>query len=236
MEYGEDETFELIQIVLIGVGLIGKELIRQLVRQNMLLRTLTDSLIKTNMLLRKDVNLRIIGLANSQKFWLCNPDQPSIETLEMGLLYLNNSDRLGTVYEFIEEVSQKNVHDGKSIVVDCTASEFVALSYPFILSKGFHIVAANKKAFSAFSPELYDEIRQTALETRRFCLHEVSVGAGLPILSTITDIILTGDKIHQIEGIFSGTLSYIFATLNTSEKSFSEIVIEARSLGFTVGD
>ena len=221
-----------IWIVLIGAGLIGKELLRQLIRQTSLFHTVTNSSLETAAIWLRDIDLRILGLANSRRFWV-NKHNVDINCLDMAVSVLNGSSSSGNVNDFIGEVSRNLPPDGTTIVIDCSASETVAAAYPFILSRGFHIVAANKKAFSSDSA-LYHDIRQTSVQHQRFCFHEASVGAGLPILSTINDMILTGDKIYQIEGVFSGTLSYLFAVLREGKKSFSEVILEARNFGYTV--
>jgi homoserine dehydrogenase len=232
MESKGRDPSHTIWIVLIGVGLIGKELLRQLIQQSNLFRTATSSSLKTAAILLRDLDIRILGLANSRKFWV-GKHHLDIESLDMAISILNGSSSFGNIHEYIEEVSRSVPPEDTTIVVDCSASETVAMAYPLILSRGLHIVAANKKAFSSDST-LYHDIRQTSVKHQRFCLHEASVGAGLPILSTINDMILTGDKIHQIEGVFSGTLSYLFAVLKEGKKSFSEVILEARGFGYTV--
>jgi homoserine dehydrogenase len=131
-----------------------------------------------------------------------------------------------------------------SIIVDCTASEKIAAMYPIWLSKGMHVVTPNKKAFSG-PIDLWHKIRslsapQPGKLNQPMCYHESSVGAGLPIINTLNDLMRTGDKIIKIEGIFSGTLSFIFnqfspvsATAGPPPK-FSAIVKVAKSKGFTV--
>jgi homoserine dehydrogenase len=218
-------------IALIGVGLVGKELLQQLIRQSPRFSRHEDVLLEANILLRGALDIQIVALANSKSFWI-NEMNETILDVNTAMNRLQNSSRSGSFHQWIEELSQMIQRDRRNtIVVDCTASEEVASAYPFILSHGFHIVAANKKAFAS---SLYDEIYQTALLHRRFCFHEATVGAGLPVLSTINDMFLTGDSIYQIEGIFSGTLGYIFALLNSKDRSFSEVVLEAQKYGYTV--
>ena len=88
--------------------------------------------------------------------------------------------------------------------------------------------------------ELWESIKSSSLENGKFALHESTVGAGLPILSTLNDLVMTGDEIVKIEGIFSGTLSYIFNNYSqlgkASTSSFSDIVKQAKELGYTEPD
>ncbi len=119
-----------------------------------------------------------------------------------------------------------------SIIVDCTSSGDVAkwvLSHKFIhsliffplhrlypkwLERRVHVVAPNKRAFSG-PLELYNEIKRAMQLYGRHCLYETTVGAGLPIIQTIEQMRATGDRVTRIEGIFSGTLSFIFNTFST---------------------
>lgn len=123
--------------------------------------------------------------------------------------------------------------------MDCTSNESVAQYYPTILQHS-HLVTPNKKGFSS-SLELWDKIKATSLDNKTFALHESTVGAGLPILSTLNDLVQTGDEIVKIEGIFSGTLSYIFNNYSQlgrtdAQPAFSGIVKQAKELGYTEPD
>ncbi|KAJ3022659.1 hypothetical protein HKX48_005589 [Thoreauomyces humboldtii] len=126
------------------------------------------------------------------------------------------------------------------VIVDCTSSEAVASNYPSWLRSGLNVVTPNKKAFSG-TQELWDDLKQAAKEGRVDVYHESTVGAGLPILSTLKDLVETKDEIVRIEGVLSGTLSYVFnnfSTLSKSESapSFSSIVTVAKENGFTEPD
>jgi len=122
------------------------------------------------------------------------------------------------------------------VLVDNTSSEDVARLYPYFLSKGVNVVTPNKKAFSS-ELALYDEIVAASLKTGARFYNESTVGAGLPIISTIKDLVATGDKVSKIEGVFSGTLSYIFNEFSDGKSgngpSFSSIVSIARQKGYT---
>lgn len=122
-----------------------------------------------------------------------------------------------------------------AIIVDATASEAVSNYYPQWLAKGVHVVTPNKKAGSGDLAR-WKECVAAMAETGAQWGDETTVGAGLPILNTLrTDLIATGDKVRTIEGIFSGTLSYIFNTYKSGMK-FSEVIADAASKGFTEPD
>jgi homoserine dehydrogenase len=130
---------------------------------------------------------------------------------------------------------------GPVVLVDNTSSQTLAEAYPRFIERGVHIVTPNKKAFSScFSlfKEILDASSRHAAGT---VLHEATVGAGLPVLSTLNDLLETGDEIQKIEGVFSGTMSYLFnsfAPTNPppSPRAFSDCVKEARALGYTEPD
>ena len=125
------------------------------------------------------------------------------------------------------------------VLVDNTSSQPVADSYPLFLSKNISIITPNKKGFSA-PVQLWQQI-QAAQSPRAFCYHESSVGAGLPILSTLADLIKTGDSVTRIEGVFSGTMSFLFNTFAPTSSSsppqkWSDIVLAAQKAGYTEPD
>lgn len=119
------------------------------------------------------------------------------------------------------------------VLIDNTSSEVWANSYPQFIANNISIVTPNKKAFSG-SLNLWNEI--FGQKTNALVYHEATVGAGLPVISTIKDLLNTGDKIERIEGVLSGTLSYIFNEFGTTTDAFSSIVMKAKQLGFTEPD
>jgi len=119
--------------------------------------------------------------------------------------------------------------------VDTTSSEEVGGKYLHWLKYGFNIVAANKKFFSGKVSD-YEALKCTLGERDVQCYYEATVGAGLPVIGPLRNMDKTGDKILKIEGVFSGTLSYLFNQFRTGTKKFSEIVHEAVKLGYTEPD
>jgi homoserine dehydrogenase len=126
----------------------------------------------------------------------------------------------------------------KVILVDNTSSQDVADQYPHVLSRGISIVTPNKKAFSG-SYRLWQEIFTAAESSGSKIYHESSVGAGLPIISTLKDMVDTGDSVTKIEGVFSGTMSFLFNSFAPTEGSggkWSDEVSKAKELGYTEPD
>ncbi|KIW53212.1 hypothetical protein PV05_08803 [Exophiala xenobiotica] len=133
---------------------------------------------------------------------------------------------------------------GKAILVDNTSNQDVANAYPSFLRKGISVVTPNKKAFSG-SLQLWTDIFSAVEESdgRAMVYHESSVGAGLPVISTLKDLVATGDTVTRIEGVFSGTMSFLFNSFAPAESSgtgkgakWSEIVTQAKEAGYTEPD
>ncbi|CAG9945073.1 unnamed protein product [Clonostachys rosea f. rosea IK726] len=128
----------------------------------------------------------------------------------------------------------------KVVVVDNTSSQAIAESYPAFLQKGISIITPNKKAFSG-SKKLWEDIFSSVGPQGQgpFVYHESSVGAGMPIISTLNDLVETGDRVTRIEGVFSGTMSFLFnsfSPINGEGGSWSANVMRAKQLGYTEPD
>lgn len=130
---------------------------------------------------------------------------------------------------------------GKCVVVDNTSNQDVAASYPAILKKGISVVTPNKKAFSS-DLGLWQSILESSERGNAeggLIYHESSVGAGLPIISTLKDLVDTGDEIQKIEGVFSGTMSFLFnnfAPVEGKGGKWSDEVTKAKNAGYTEPD
>ena len=128
---------------------------------------------------------------------------------------------------------------GRSVLVDNTSDPKLASSYPVFLRRGISIVTPNKKAFSS-DLALWKDIFAAATQGSALVYHESTVGAGLPVISTLKDLVATGDEITRIEGVFSGTLSFLFNTFapasGSSAAKWSEVVSQAKDLGYTEPD
>ena len=120
------------------------------------------------------------------------------------------------------------------MIIDCTADEGVARHYADWLKAGIHVVTPNKKANSG-PLDYYESLKSARKAGSSSYLYEATVGAGLPVISTLRDLRETGDKISSVEGIFSGTLAYLFNVYD-GKKPFSEIVKDAKAKGYTEPD
>jgi len=205
-----------ISIGLIGPGLVGGALLDQVASQVGRLRR--DS----------KLDLRVRAIAGSKHMRLA---EAPIDLAHWRDAYAAGGDPL----DF--ERFADHVHAGQfphAVIIDCSASAAVATHYAKWLSSGIHVVTPNKKANSA----AYGDY-QRVLDARRAAgthyLYEATVGAGLPVIQTLRDLRETGDDIRRIEGMFSGTLAYLFNTWDGSQ-AFSSVVKQARSLGYTEPD
>jgi bifunctional aspartokinase / homoserine dehydrogenase 1 len=120
------------------------------------------------------------------------------------------------------------------IVVDATSSAEVAMRYPDFIQNRIAVITPNKRSNTLDLP-FYDRLHELAARHGVPYLYETTVGAGLPVISSLRDLIRSGDEVLRIEGVFSGTLAYVFSQLDAG-RAFSEIVREARMLGFTEPD
>ena len=125
-------------------------------------------------------------------------------------------------------------HLPHAVIIDCTASQSIADKYAGWLRDGIHIITPNKKGFSG-PMQYYDELRRAALAGNSHYHYETTVGAALPVISTLRDLIHTGDEIRSVQGILSGTLAYLFNVYDGTTP-FSEIVRDARDRGYTEPD
>jgi aspartokinase/homoserine dehydrogenase 1 len=121
-----------------------------------------------------------------------------------------------------------------AVLIDCTASQAVADRYAEWLERGIHVITPNKRAHSG-PMAYYEELKRLSRGGRRHFLYEATVGAGLPVIQTLKDLVATGDEIRSISGIFSGTLAYLF-NLFDGTRPFSEIVRDAKARGYTEPD
>jgi len=205
-----------IHLFILGVGLIGKSLLKQIYEQ---VDRLKD---------KYSLRIKVCGLANS-KMMVLDPMGVSLDKWSESLVQSNEQM---DVDKFITTMRKMNL--GTSIFVDCTASDSIAENYASILNANISVVTPNKRANSA-SYASYVRLKNIADLKGVKYFYETNVGAGLPILSTLMDLQLSGDKIIKIESILSGTLSYIFNNY-VGEITLKEIVKKAQSLGYTEPD
>lgn len=207
---------KLLNVFLVGTGLIGKALIDMINDQ-------FTKLAKENLL---EVN--VIAVANSKKMVFHDDGLPLSSCIEQ----MKQQGEPMSMPRFVEQMSSLNLSN--SIFVDCTSSEDVTSYYQEILDANISIVTPNKKANSS-SIETYRALKQTAFKRGVKFLYETNVGAGLPVINTLNDLLLSGDKVISIEGVLSGTLNFIFSSYKEGMK-FSEVVKEAKDKGYTEPD
>jgi aspartokinase/homoserine dehydrogenase 1 len=205
-----------VNLFLVGIGLIGTKLLELFQKQADLLYE------------KHNIKLKLCGIANSRNF---NIDAGGMPFTEMESR-LQEEGKPMNLEQFMEEADQLNLPN--SLFIDCTASEEVADFYPEVMKANFSLVTANKKANSG-SLKRYEELQQLALDHNVMYLYETNVGAGLPVVKTLKEQVLAGDTITKIEGVLSGTLSYIFNTYD-GQTPFSEVVHTALEKGFTEPD
>lgn len=205
-----------LSVGLIGPGTVGSVLLQQLESQTARFR--------------RDFNLdlRVRGIATSRRMLLADG---SIDLARWRELLARDGVALD-LERFAAHVAAGNLPH--RVMIDCTADARVAGRYAAWFAAGLHVVTPNKKASSAALPE-YRRMQQARREAGTHYLHEATVGAALPIIMTLRDLRETGDGIRLIEGIFSGTLAYLFNVFDGSQP-FSAIVADAKARGFTEPD
>ncbi|KOQ92693.1 bifunctional aspartate kinase/homoserine dehydrogenase I [Pluralibacter gergoviae] len=208
-------TDQVIEVFVIGVGGVGAALLEQLKRQRGWLKN-------------KHIDLRVCGVANSR----------ALLTSVHGLDLENWQGALAEAKEpfDIERLTRlvKEYHLLNPVIVDCTSSQAVADQYADFLREGFHVVTPNKKANTS-SMDYYHELRQAAAGSRRKFLYDTNVGAGLPVIENLQNLLNAGDELQRFSGILSGSLSFIFGKLDEG-MSLSEATRTAREMGFTEPD
>ncbi|KAH0878983.1 hypothetical protein HID58_066377 [Brassica napus] len=175
------------------------------------------------------IDLRVIGITGSSKMLLSESGVDLSRWREL----MKEEGESANIEKFTQYV-KGNHFIPNSVIVDCTADADIASSYYDWLLRGIHVVTPNKKANSG-PLDQYLKIRDLQRKSYTHYFYEATVGAGLPIISTLRGLLETGDKILRIEGIFSGTLSYLFNNF-VGNRSFSDVVAEAKQAGFTEPD
>jgi bifunctional aspartokinase / homoserine dehydrogenase 1 len=210
-----ETTYKQVNLFITGVGNVGSKLLAQLRQQ--------QEYLLHNMRLQ----VRVIGMANSKKM-LFNDEGIDLgkwkEQLQAG--------QPMTLEGFIDIVRSKNLRN--SVFADITANDTVAGSYDRLLQKSVSVVACNKVACSS-SYDYYKKLKDLAREYNCLFLFETNVGAGLPVIGTLNDLLRSGDKVNKIEAVLSGTLNFVFNNYDGT-KSFAEVVRQAQDEGYTEPD
>ncbi|AWV98218.1 bifunctional aspartate kinase/homoserine dehydrogenase I [Arcticibacterium luteifluviistationis] len=206
-----------LNVFLVGpTGLIGKTLLSQIENQAAYLKK------------HKNTNIKIVGLINSRKMMI-DAEGLSLEDWEENL---NENGEKANLSEFISDVKDLNLPN--TVFVDSTANKDIVQHYAGILENNISIITPNKVANSGSQFD-YDRLQKIANTRNVQFLYETNVGAGLPIINTLQGLINSGDEIHQIEAVLSGTLAYIFNNFDVGKK-FVDVVKEAKEMGYTEPD
>ncbi|WP_033793599.1 bifunctional aspartate kinase/homoserine dehydrogenase I [Pantoea septica] len=208
-------TDQVIEVFVVGVGGVGGALLDQLYRQQAWLK-------------QKHIDLRVCGIANSRAL-LTNVHGIDLSDWKGALSEAKepfNPDRLTRLV--------KEYHLLNPVIVDCTSSQAVADLYADFLGDGFHVVTPNKKANTS-SWNYYQQMRAAAAKSRRKFLYDTNVGAGLPVIENLQNLLNAGDELIKFSGILSGSLSFIFGKLDEGV-SLSAATKLAREMGFTEPD
>lgn len=206
-----------VNLFIVGTGNVGKTLIDQLNQQSEYLKE------------HNQIDLRISGIANSRKmlFDLNGiPFENAVETL------MEKGQKMD-LEDFLEEMKELNLRN--SIFIDNTAHEVVANTYAGVLESSISVVTPNKIACTG-KFEDYKNLKNLALRFRSHFRFETNVGAGLPVINTLDDLIKSGDEVLGIQAVLSGSLNFIFNNYTGKGDSFAEVVKQAQKEGFTEPD
>ncbi len=209
-------TFKEMNLFIAGTGLVGSSLLKQLQKQQELL------------LKNHSLKINLLGIANSQKM---HTDTKGIP-LESCKEILKTNGEKADISTFIQQMKKLNLRN--SVFIDCTADAKIAAKYGEILSGYISVITANKIACSS-EYSYYQQLKTISNEHGVRFMFETTVGAGLPIIKTISDLVLSGDKIYRIEAVLSGTLNFIFNEI--SEKVPMSLAIrKAKEKGYSEPD
>ncbi len=204
-----------INVFIAGIGTVGSRLIDQLRTQH---KHLSDEL---------RLNVRVVGLANSRQAILAD-DGVDLDTYKTDIV---TADAMN-VSAFADSIIEQNLRN--SVFVDVTASADVVAVYDRLLAKSISVIACNKIAASS-GYEKYLHLKDTAREFGTNFFFETNVGAGLPVINTLNDLLRSGDKVNRIEAVLSGTLNFVFNNYDGT-RSFADVVRQAQTEGYTEPD
>ncbi|MEX0446358.1 bifunctional aspartate kinase/homoserine dehydrogenase I [Xenorhabdus sp. SGI246] len=208
-------TAQVVEVFVVGVGGVGSALIEQIRRQQSWLK-------------QKHIDLRVCGIANSRAM-LTDMQGISLDNWQQALSEASEPFSLSRLIRL-----EKEYHLLNPVIVDCTSNQSIAEQYASFLSDGFNVVTPNKKA-NTLSMAYYQEIRQAAGKSKRKFLYDTNVGAGLPVIENLQNLLNAGDELVQFNGILSGSLSYIFGMLDEG-MTLSQATLLAKEKGFTEPD
>ncbi|MEO6488798.1 MAG: bifunctional aspartate kinase/homoserine dehydrogenase I [Ferruginibacter sp.] len=210
-----ETSYKQVNVFLTGVGNVGKRLLLQIHQQQEYLQK------------HLSINLRIVGMANSKKMLFNDHGVNLVNWKQL----LDEGEELD-LFKFVENIQVKNLRN--SVFVDVTANEEVANVYPQLLQRSISVVACNKVAASS-GYSSYKKLKDLANEFSAAFLFETNVGAGLPVIGTLNDLVRSGDEVNKIESVLSGTLNFVFNNYD-GKRSFASVVRQAQEEGYTEPD
>ena len=210
-----EEQHTQLNLFITGVGNVGEKLLEQIKQQQEYLKS------------QMKVNMRVLGLSNSRKMLIKNKGIDLSNWKES--LAKGEKASIEGFYEKTVEQNQRN-----SIFIDITANAEVAAVYGRYLKQSIAVVACNKIACSA-DYEQYQKLKELSKSYNAPLLFETNVGAGLPIIDTLKDLIASGDRVHKIQAVLSGSLNFVFNNFAPGG-NFHDVVQQAKAEGFTEPD
>ncbi|WJW81469.1 bifunctional aspartate kinase/homoserine dehydrogenase I [Moellerella wisconsensis] len=208
-------TAQVVEVFIVGVGGVGSALIEQIHRQQQWLR-------------QKHIDLRVCGIANS-KAMLTDMQGIDLSHWASALAEASEPFSLSRLIRL-----EREYHFLNPVIVDCTSNQAIAEQYVNFLKDGFNVVTPNKKA-NTLSMDYYHQLRVAAEHSKRKFLYDTNVGAGLPVIENLQNLLNAGDELVHFSGILSGSLSFIFGKLDEG-MSLSEATLLAKEKGFTEPD
>jgi aspartokinase/homoserine dehydrogenase 1 len=210
-----ETTYKQLNLFIAGTGNVGSKLLAQIQKQYQYLQ---DNL---------RLQIRIVGLANSKNN-LINEEGIDLSIWKDQLELAS----IGSIHDFVEVIRKLNLRN--SVFVDVTANADVASVYTKLLEKSISVVACNKIACSS-SYASYQNLKSLAREFNALYLYETNVGAGLPVIGTLNDLLRSGDQVTKIQAVLSGTLNFVFNNYDGT-KPFAQVVRQAQDEGYTEPD
>jgi aspartokinase/homoserine dehydrogenase 1 len=210
-----ETTYKQVNLFITGTGNVGAKLLGQLRQQLDFLQQ------------QMHLQVRVVGLSNSRKM-LIDEEGISLGSWKEKL----DAGETASLQQFVEEIISRNLRN--SVFVDITANDKVAAVYDQFLQKSISVVACNKVAASS-SYSNYRHLKDLAREFSSQFLFETNVGAGLPVIATLNDLVHSGDRVHKIQAVLSGTLNFVFNNYDGS-RLFADVVKQAQDEGYTEPD
>jgi len=210
-----ETSYKQLNLFITGTGNVGRRLIAQLLQQ------------QSYLLEHLRIQIRVIGLANSRKM-IFNNEGIDLRDWQQAL----EKGQPMHLEEWINGITGRNLRN--TVVADVTANAEVARIYAALLQKSISVVACNKIACSS-EYKNYRHLKDLAREFNARFLFETNVGAGLPVIGTLNDLLRSGDKVRRIQAVLSGTLNFVFNNYD-GRRPFSEVVRQAQDEGYTEPD